>query len=71
MKQGETGVDRDGPVRAHTDGASGIQEEHSSDCKGDGSHTKNSPKSPGGFVAEVSSVAIFDGIGQDFDRVNR
>src|SRR6185295_4476194 len=53
MKQGETGVDRDGPVRAHSDGASGLQEEHSSDCTGDGSHTRNNPQSPAGFVAEV------------------
>src|SRR5438045_4146477 len=53
MRQGETGVDRDGPVRTHSDGASGLPEEHSSDCTGNGSHPPNSPQSPAGFVAEV------------------
>src|SRR5207245_5159018 len=66
--QGETGVDRDGPVRTHSDGASGLQEEHSSDCTGNGSHTPNSPQSPAGFVAEVpeerESGMCGDGLGR-------
>src|SRR5436305_13766204 len=72
VKQGETGVDRDGPVRAHSDGASGLPEEHSSDCKGNGSHTSNSPQSPTRFVAEVpeerKSGMCGDGLGRRDSR---
>src|SRR6266852_4781826 len=68
MKQGETGVDRDGPVRAYSDGASGLQEEHSSDCTGDGSHTGNNPQSPAGFVAEVPEKSESGMCGDGFGR---
>src|SRR5438034_1352455 len=53
MGQGETGVDRDGPVRTHTDGASGLQEEYPGDCAGNRSHAQDDPQSLTGFVAKV------------------
>lgn len=48
---------RDGSVRAHHDGCSGVQEEHSPDRAGDGAYAQNDPQGLGGMGAEVPEKA--------------
>src|SRR4030067_1673402 len=44
---------RDGSVRAHQDGRSGVSEEYSSDRAGDGPYAQNDPQGSSGLGDEV------------------
>ena len=71
----ETGRERsvrDGSVRAHQDGRSGVPEEYSSDRPGDGPYAQDDPQDSSGLGAEVPEEARpglpGDGLGRRHHR---